>query len=99
VGVPQDAAEAKRWSDAAGTGSAPTGTAAPPSKEDGKTEDKIAAVAPNAGVEQSKTETRSAGDPSLLRSFGPLEYSIVSVAFAPDGKRIYALASGAFSCI
>jgi len=94
-GVPQDLAEAKRWRTAAKTASAPTGAAAP-SKEDGKTEDKVAAVAPNTAVEPSKTETRSAGDPSLLRSFGTFEHDVVSVAFSPDGKRIYALVSGGY---
>ncbi len=86
---------AKRWRDAAGTGSAPAGTAAPPS-EDAKDDGKVAAVAPNAAAEPSKTETRSTGDPSLLRGFGPFGYDVVSVAFSPDGKRIYALVSGGY---
>ncbi|MGB8711379.1 MAG: caspase family protein [Methyloceanibacter sp.] len=80
---------------AAGPGSAPTGTPAP-SAEDGKAEAKVAAVAPNTAAEPSKTETRSTGDPSLLRGFGPFGYDVVSVAFSPDGKRIYALVSGGY---
>ena len=32
----------------------------------------------------------------LSRGFGPFEYDVVSVAFSPDGKRIYALVSGGY---
>jgi WD40 repeat protein len=31
-----------------------------------------------------------------LRSFGPFEHDVVSVAFSPDGKRMYALFSGGY---
>jgi TPR repeat protein len=94
-GVPVDAAEAARWRDAAKSGSVPTGTATP-SVEDDKGDTEVAAVAPNTAVELSKRETRSAVDPSLLRSFGPFEHDVVSIAFSPDGKRMYALVSGGY---
>jgi WD40 repeat protein len=94
-GVTKDAAESERWREAAKTGSAPTGASAP-AVDDRKSEDKIAAVAPNAAAEPKQTETRSTDNPSLLRSFGPLQYDVVSVAFSPDGRRIYALVSGGY---
>lgn len=54
---------------------------------------------PDTAAQPSKSETKSKDDPSLLRGFGPFGYDVVSVAFSPDGKRIYTLVSrGYFSC-
>jgi WD40 repeat protein len=49
-----------------------------------------------AAVEQGESDGHSSGVPSLVRSFGPFQHDVVSVAFSPDGKRIYALLSGGY---
>jgi tetratricopeptide (TPR) repeat protein len=95
-GVPQNAAEAKRWRDAAAKADAAPRPALASSAEIANEDAKVAAVAPNAAAEPKPTETRATDNPSLLRSFGPLQYDVVSVAFSPDGRRIYALVSGGF---
>ena len=63
-----------------------------------KEEPEIAAVAPAEAVTPKEGEPRSAGtlSPILLRNFGPFEADVVSVAFFPDGKRMYALVSGGY---
>jgi WD40 repeat protein len=49
-----------------------------------------------AAVEQRESEKPSSGVPSLVRSFGPFQHDVVSVAFSPDGNRMYALVSGGY---
>ena len=53
-------------------------------------EDQVAAVEPRTA------ERQSTGGPSLLRSFDPFEHDVVSLAYSPDGKQMYALLSGGY---